>query len=219
MGSAKPRLTNPRVEAEVAHQLLRTREAPDVADRCNKTGGDHQIDARDRNQPRDRGVVKRLAGDLPVEGGEILTHSVQFAHVPCDRETLVIGHRLPFEPGAPDPAEQVGMWTRRDQVRVQDRVHLVLDPRPVPDDLIAARNETAFALRHGIRRPDLREISRRIQTGERAGVDLVGLHMRVRDRLHLERVCDHHPRHEGREHARHRHAVACRLDDDLVSRM
>ena len=36
------------------------------------------------------------------------------------------------------PAEQVGMRARRDQMRLQDRMHLVLDPGPMPNDLVAA---------------------------------------------------------------------------------
>jgi hypothetical protein len=103
-------------------------------------------------------------------------------------------------------------------MRMQDGMHFVLDPRPVPDELIAARNETTLALRHRIRRPDLRQVARRIQARQRARINLVGLHMRMRDRLHLQRIGDHHPRHERRQHARHRHAVARRLGHDRIGR-
>jgi hypothetical protein len=30
------------------------------------------------------------------------------------------------------------MWARRDKVRMQDGMHLILDPGPMPNDLIAA---------------------------------------------------------------------------------
>ena len=43
--------------------------------------------------------------------------------------------------------------------------------------------------------------------------------MRMRDRLHLDRIGNHHPSHERRQHTGHRHAVASRLDHDLVGRL
>ena len=42
--------------------------------------------------------------------------------------------------------------------------------------------------------------------------------MRLRDRLHLQRIRDDHPRHKGGQHARNRHAVAGRLDHHLIGR-
>jgi hypothetical protein len=57
-----------------------------------------------------------------------------------------------------------------------------------------------------------------VQAGQRAGVDLVGLHMGMGDRLHLKRVGDHYSLHKGRQNARHCHAVAGRFDHHLVRR-
>src|SRR3954453_21220536 len=52
------------------------------------------------------------------------------------------------------------MRTTRNQVRVQDRMYLVLDPGAMPDDLVPPRNQTAETLRLGVRGPDLRQKSR-----------------------------------------------------------
>ena len=60
------------------------------------------------------------------------------------------------------------------------------------DHLVAPRHQPALAFGRRIRRPDLGQISGRIEAGERPGVDLVGLYMGVRDRLHLQRIGDHH---------------------------
>jgi hypothetical protein len=95
-------------------------------------------------------------------------------------------------------------------------MHLVLDPRPVPDDLIAPRHQAAHALGRRVRRPDLRQKTCRMQACQSARIDLIGLHVRIGDRLHLQRVGDDHPRHEGRQHARDRHAVARRFNDYLI---
>jgi hypothetical protein len=77
------------------------------------------------------------------------------------------------------------MRTRRDQVRLQDGVHLVLDPRPVPDHLVPPGYQPTPALGLGIRQPDLRQEVGRPQLRQDASVDLVGLDPGVRDGIHL----------------------------------
>jgi len=86
----------------------------------------------------------------------------------------------------------------------------------VPDHLIATRHQSAHPFRRRIRGPDFRKIASRIQAGQRAGVNLVGLHMGMGDRFHLQGVGDHHTLHMGRQNPGHRHAVAGRLDHHLV---
>jgi hypothetical protein len=41
-------------------------------------------------------------------------------------------------------------------MRMQDRMHLILDPRAMTDDLVATRNKAPQALGLGRRRPDFR---------------------------------------------------------------
>jgi Transposase, Mutator family len=99
----------------------------------------------------------------------------------------------------------------------QDRMHLVLEPRAMPYDLITSRHQPSFAFGPRVRRPDLRQVAGRLQTGERAGIDLVRLYVSLCDRLHLQRIGDNHPRHERRQHSRHPHAVGGRLDHNLIT--
>ena len=86
------------------------------------------------------------------------------------------------------------MRARRDQMRLQDGMHLVLDPRAMPNDLVAARHQTTQALGVGVGQPNLRQEVRRPQRRQHAGVDLVGLDVRMGDRLHLQRVGHDHSR-------------------------
>jgi hypothetical protein len=136
--------------------------------------------------------------------------------VPFDGSRLVIGDDLSGEPDPAQPPEQLGMRAGRDQMGMQDRVHLVLDPRAVPDYLVAARHQPPQSFGIGVRQPDLRQEVGGPQRRQHPGIDLVGLDVRVGDRLDLQRVGDDHPRHIGRQDMNHRHGIAGRLDDDLV---
>ena len=77
---------------------------------------------------------------------------------------------------------------------MQDRLHLVLQPRPLPHDMRPPGDLPAQRLRRLIGDPHRRQIVRRQQLREDRGVDLVGLDLRLRDRPRLHRVGHHHPR-------------------------
>ena len=141
-------------------QLLRGGEPAHVADGRNEAHGRSQIDTRDGQQPFERRIVHRALGDLLVEYGQILAQPVEFAQVPHDRGRFVFRQDLPSQPRPTQPAEQIGMGARRDEMRVKDRMHFVLDPRAMPDDLVAAGNQTAEALGGRIRQLDLRQVRR-----------------------------------------------------------
>src|ERR1700722_10218498 len=130
--------------------------------------------------------------------------------------TLIVGQGLSGQPSATEAPEQIGVRTLGDQMSIEDRVHFVLDPRTMTDELIAPRVQPTIALSDRIRHPNLWQVAGGIEVGQCAGVDLVGLHMGVRDGFHLERVGDHHALHEWRQHPRHGHAVAGRLDHHLI---
>ena len=98
MSGAEPGLTHPRVQAEIAHELTGALEPADVADRRHDAGRHRQIDAGDRHQPFHGAVVERAFGDLAVENGKVLGEPVEFAQMPDDRLSLVIGQRLTLEP-------------------------------------------------------------------------------------------------------------------------
>ena len=108
------------------------------------------------------------------------------------------------------------MRALRDQVRVQDRVNLVLETGAMPHDLVASGSQPTFALGDGVRRPDLWQVACSVQARQRARVDLVGLDVGMGDRLDLQGVGDDHPCNEPRQYARDRHAVPGSLNHHLV---
>ena len=201
VSGAEPRLAHTRVEAEVTHQLLRAREAGEIADRRHQSHRNREIDADDRHQPLDRRIVQHTLRNLSVEEVEVLAKVVKLANVPLDRGALVIGQGLARQPRPPRAVEQIRVRALRNQMRMQDRMHLVLEPCPVAHHLVASRNQPAQPLGGCIRRPYLGQIASRVQACQCPRVDLVGLHMGMCDRLHLQRVGDRHPLHEGRQHA------------------
>ena len=186
VGRAKPGLADARVEAEVADQLLRTVEAGDVAYRRHQPGRHRQVDAGDRQQPVDRHVLERALGDVAVEVGEVLAQPVELADMARDRRPLILRQRLARQPLPAAPIEEIGVRALRDQVCMEDRVDLVLQPCPVADDLVASRRQPALPLRICVRRPDLRQVASGIEACQNARVDLVGLHVGMGDRLHLQ---------------------------------
>jgi len=99
---------------------------------------------------------------------------------------------------------------------MQDGMHLVLDPRAVPDDLVAACHLTPHALGVSVGQPNFRQEVRRPQGRKYAGVDLVGLHLRIGDDFDLCRVGYDHPRDMRLKRPYDRHGIAGRLDDDFV---
>jgi hypothetical protein len=54
LGNPETGLPHPRVQADIADQLLRTGEAAHIADCRHETGGDDQIDTGDRELSGDR---------------------------------------------------------------------------------------------------------------------------------------------------------------------
>ena len=83
-------------------------------------------------------------------------------------------------------------------------------------DLVAARHQPAPTLGLRVGHPHLGQEPGRVQRREHPRIDLVGLDPRVRDRPHLQRVGDDHPRDVGGQHPHHRHRVAGGLDHHLV---
>jgi len=56
-----------------------------------------------------------------------------------------------------------------------------------------------------------------VQRGQDTGIDLVGLEVRLRDRLHMQRIGHDDASHIGAENADYRHRVAGGLEDDLIA--
>jgi hypothetical protein len=105
----------------------------------------------------------------------------------------------------------------RDEIAVQDRLHLVLQPGPLPHDVGAA--DDLAAQREGglIGQPHRRQEPGRQQLRQYCRVDLVSLDLGLGDRPSLLRVGDHHPAHMLFQQPRDRIGVAGRLQGHLIT--
>ena len=215
-GGSQAGLADAWVQPEIAHQFLRRLEPLDAADRRHQPCRHSQVDAGDGQEALDGFVVQGVLGDVAVELGKIFPEPVELADMTRNRGPFILRNRLAGQPVAAALVEEIGIRALRDQMRMQDGMHLVLDPGPVPDNLIAARHQPAHPLRRRIRGPDFRQVAGRMQAGQRPGVDLAGLHMGMGDRLDLKRIGNHHPLHIGRQDPGHRHAVSGRLDHHFI---
>ena len=97
---------------------------------------------------------------------------------------------------------------------VQDRLDDILQARSLPNDLIAPGHLPAKRLRRLIRNPDLRQKAACIELGEDAGVDRIGLDLRMSDDAHLLGVCDHDFLDVRRDHRSDRGRVTGRFDNN-----
>jgi hypothetical protein len=116
LGQTKTRLAHPRIEPDIAHELLRRGEAAAVADRGDEACGHDDVDAGDGQEALDGRVLDHLLGDLAVEKLDILGEPVEFAQMPIDCGPIVVRQFLSSEPSSTQPAEQVGMRARRDML-------------------------------------------------------------------------------------------------------
>jgi hypothetical protein len=76
--------------------------------------------------------------------------------MPVDCGPLIGWQFLSSEPVPTQPAEQVGMWARRDKMRLKNGTHPVLDPGAMPNDLVAASHQPAPELGFRIGQLNLR---------------------------------------------------------------
>jgi len=121
--------------------------------------------------------------------------------------------------GQPVPAlvaEQVGGGAARHQVAVQDRLHLVLQPGPLPHDVRAAGDPATQREGGIVGQPHRGQVVGRQQPRQHRCIDLVGLDLGLGDRPGLLRVGDHHPTHLALQQPRDRIGVAGRLQGHLV---
>jgi hypothetical protein len=101
---------------------------------------------------------------------------------------------------------------------VQDRLDDVLQPGALPHDLIAAGDLPAQRLGGLIRDPHLRQKAAGVELSEHAGIDRVGLDLRMGDDPHLAGVGDHDLLDMRLDDGRHSRGVAGRLHDHHVLR-
>ena len=124
---------------------------------------------------------------------QIRAEPIELPQVPFDCGEFVIGHDLLRQTDPAQAPEQVGMRAGRDQVSVQDRVHLALDPRAMPDNLVAACHQSAQALGIRIRQPDLPAGNRRARSDASTPASILSvLTVRMRNCLDLQRIGHDH---------------------------
>jgi|SRR5271165_6636366 len=91
-------LPHPRVQADVADELLGAGEPAHIADRRDQAGGDDQVHAGDGQQSLDRRVVDGSLCDVSVEHVEVFAEPIELPQMPCNRGPLIIRQRLSTEP-------------------------------------------------------------------------------------------------------------------------
>ena len=109
----------------------------DVTDRSGQADRDRQVDAGNRQQALYCRIINCRLGEGAIEAAQILAEPVELAQMALDGVLLILGQRLLAEPCSPLAAEQVGMRARRDQMGMQDGMHLILDPGAMANHLVA----------------------------------------------------------------------------------
>src|ERR1700734_2782737 len=136
--------------------------------------------------------------------------------MPFDGKPFVLGQDLVKKPCPPARPAQIGVRAGGDQMAVQDRLDDILQARSLPDDLVAPGHLPAKRLRRLIRYPDFRQKAACIELGEDAGVDRIGLDLRMSDDAHLLGVCDHDFLDVRRDHRSDRGRVPGRFDYNYI---
>jgi hypothetical protein len=106
-----------------------------------------------------------------------------------------------------------------DQIRMQNRMDAVLEPRHLRNELSALGDTPAQHLSIFVRHPYLRKEPARVQLGEHCGVDLIGFNLCPGDSSHLERICNNHATHEWSQQTNDDRGVAGRFQDDFIAQV
>jgi hypothetical protein len=168
--------------------------------------------------PADVVATQRGLSEVGVDQPQLLAVEVQLSQQRPRGGLFVARQVLPGEPGPALVAEQVRCRAARDQVPVQDRVHLVLQPGALPHQVRPAQHLPAQRVRGRVRQPHRRQVVRGQQPRQNLRVDLVGLHLRLGDRPGLGRIRHHHPAGPTRQQRRDRPRVPGRLQRHLIAR-
>lgn len=131
------------VQPEVANQLPRVSEAPDVAAGQGHEATDHR-------------VGHRFSGDLDLEHLQGAFDQVDLGQVPLHGGVLVFRQRLLRQPSAAADPDKVPMRARRDPVGKQDRLDQVLESNSLAYQLRAPGDLPAQGEGSRIGHPHLR---------------------------------------------------------------
>jgi hypothetical protein len=116
-----------------------------------------------------------VAGEIALDDRQIFGEAIALAQVSRLRMALILGQLLLCEPDAPLDTEEVGCRAGWHEVRMQARLHDVLQSRSLPDELVAPSHLPAQGQRPLVRHPDLRQEARGVELCQHRGIDLVGL--------------------------------------------
>jgi len=207
---------NARVQPEVADQLLRAGKTLDVTDRRHDADGHHHVDPRDRHEPLRMLVRQGAPRQVPLDHAQIFSEPIVFPRVSLDRVALVRGEDLRREPCSALWTEEVRCRAGRNQMRMQDGLHDVLQTRALAHQLVSSGDLPAQRSGLVIRHPDLRQEPARVKSGQHRRIDAVGLDLGVRDQPHLLRIGDHHATDVRAQDLGHRRRIPGRLDHYMI---
>ena len=128
----------------------------EVADRSYDRQCDSGIHAGDGHQPTHLGTGQGFSAELPIDGAKFLTEEIKLTQQPGHGLPLIGGQVLCGQPRPAFVAEQVCRRAARDQVAVQHRLDLVLDPGPLADQVGAAHHQPTKQVCPLIRHPHRR---------------------------------------------------------------
>jgi hypothetical protein len=205
-------------QPEVADELARIMEAPDLADGGDERRGGHQAHAGDGHQPLDLCRGQRTLGDHALEDRDLGVEEVDLAQAPIDGLTLVAGQLELGQPCAAALAERVCHRRAALEVAHQHRVDLVLGTGALTHELRTAREAPAQRPRVVIRQPTAAQQAGGEQPRERARVVAVGLDLGLGDRAQLAPCGHDDPRDMPLQQTRDGQRVAGRLQRDLILR-
>ena len=184
-GGLETRLVNRRIQAEVADQLLRFREALDIADGGKQPHGHGRVHAGDTQQQIESLILEHGLRQSTLDSLQITAQPVQFTQSLFHCYAFISGKGLMTEPGASRSAKQVGCRTRFDQVGDQYGVNLILQPGSLANDLRSAGHLPTHRLGRFIRNPDLGQKAACVKLRQNGRIDLVGLDPRLGNQTHL----------------------------------
>ena len=104
------------------------------------------------------GAASATRAELGVDEPQLLGVEVQLTQQRRDGLALVGGQLLLGQPAPPLVPEQVGRRAARDQVAMQDRLDLVLQPGALADDVRAPRDLAAQRLGRLVGEPHRRQV-------------------------------------------------------------
>ena len=205
-----------RVQPEIADQLLRVGKAVDGTDRRHDADRNDHVDPWDRYQPLRVLVRQNVPCQVSLDYAEIVSEPVIFPHVALDRKTLIRRHGLLREPCATFGTEQVRRRAGRDQVRMQDGLHDILQTCALANQLVPPGDLPAQRLGPLVGYPDFRQKSARVEPRQHRCVDAIGLDLGVRDQPYLLRIGNHHAADVRTHGLGHRRRVAGCFDHHMI---